>query len=168
MTGASLGLAAFAAFLDGDAAFAAPRRLPDPWEPHIKPGTSWDWSDHRANGYLGGQDYHRFALNDKIYAPLDGKLTIINSSLGHSRLTFNISLPRLLKAEAGESGSSLVALEFMHQNKFGPVGNYTEGEARPIGYVGNKGAGAVHLHVHGISNTGGRVDFRKFVIPNEH
>lgn len=121
--------------------------------------TLLDATQHRAHGYLGGQDY-AYNYGVAMYAPAAG--TLGSGSGGESTFTLDQTVTRIVPAEAGESGNIMAALHFMHQSAYGIPGHYNAG-AGPIGYVGNTGVPAAHWHVHGLSTTGGRVDWRKFV-----
>jgi murein DD-endopeptidase MepM/ murein hydrolase activator NlpD len=132
--------------------------ISDPWFQKIR-SWNWDWHGHRTRGYSGGQDY-AFAFGDAIYAPAAG--TLGTGSGGTVRFTLDSPVSRVLPAEEGESGATLAAVEFMHLSAYGSSGHYAMGGG-PIAYVGNTNTTSAHLHVHGISSTGHRVDWRKFV-----
>jgi hypothetical protein len=137
---------------------ASAATIADPWGSHIK-SWNYNWAQHRAAGYEGGQDY-AFDFGNPIYAPAAG--TLNSGSAGISTFTLAQPISRIVAAEAGESGNVLTALQFLHQSSYGVAKHYNPGEG-PIGYVGNTGVTTAHLHVHGLSSTGGRVDWRKFV-----
>lgn len=61
---------------------------------------------------------------------------------------------------------ALSAIVFQHQSKFGTAGHYQQGEV--IGWTGasangNDWGGTVHLHHHGLTKTGSRIDWRGFI-----
>jgi len=155
--GSAISLAALSSVARVQSASAATIAV-DPWASHIK-SFNWDWSQHRANDSFGGQDYD-FNYGEGFNAPASGVLS--SGSSGSSTFTLNQTVPRVAAAEDGEASGDLAKLVFLHQSGYGSPGSYAVGTG-PIGFVGDTGVTSPHLHVHGISTTGGRVDWRKFI-----
>jgi hypothetical protein len=136
---------------------------------------SGDWLNHLSYSD-GGTDYPT-SYGTALAAPATGTLAISGGSgefaagwqgSAGRRAVLRLDNPaqRRIAAQQKEAPGDMVAIVFQHLAAFSPAGRYAAGAI-----VGKSGASAggvdyggdVHLHVHGLTGAGGRVDFTKFI-----
>lgn len=140
----------------------------DPWGGQTPSGS---WLDH-ASYSAGGLDFPDYL--EPIHAPAAGTLRVsggsgeylagnVGSAGVRSVLMLDASFPRIRPGESRppEAAGNMVAIVFQHQSEQRPAVHYNKGDI--IGVSGNTGNGVYHSHVHGLTASGGRVDYRKFI-----
>lgn len=146
----------------------------NPWASYTISGT---WADHMSYS-LGGIDYP-LSYGTKIYAPASGTLHTsggsgeyqagwVGSAGRRSILYLDTDVARVATTmEQGEGTGPMHAIVFQHQSQFGTDGaHYTMGSACGLSGASANGdnyGGDTHLHVHGLTAGGNRVDFLNFL-----
>ena len=142
--------------------------LYNPWA-DIAPSGSW--FDH-ASYSAGGIDYP--LRLDPLPAVGSGRLETsggsgeflagnVGSAGIRSVLYLDVPATRKLpgEGEPPEGDGPMVAVVYQHQSEQSAPGHYDKGEI--IGVSGNTGNNVWHLHIHGLTASGDRVDFLKYV-----
>lgn len=136
---------------------------------------SFTWLDHLSYS-LGGTDYP-LAYGTPLRAPAAGTLRTsggsgewaagwVGTAGRRAILTLDMPVTRQLAGQTGEGTGDLAAVVFQHLSAFSADGHYNAGQI--IGMSGASASGAdyggdIHLHIHGLTARGTRVDFTKFV-----
>lgn len=126
------------------------------------------WAEHMPYS-LGGID-QPLTYGTPLRAPAAGTLRTSGGS-GELRAGLVGSAGRRAILVLDESVLTLFAIALQHLSRFAPEGHYEEGEI--IGWSGastirsngtvNEYGGDVHLHHHGLTKSGVRVDWRGFI-----
>lgn len=146
----------------------------NPWSSYSITGT---WADHLSYS-LGGIDYP-LPYGTGIRAPAAGTLHTsggtgeyeagwVGSAGRRSILYLDADAPRVNPTmETGEGTGDMHAIVFQHQSEFGTDGqHYAKGVVCGVSGASANGSdygGDVHLHVHGLTAGGDRVDFLNFI-----
>lgn len=154
---------------------AATGTIYNPWKNYSISGT---WQDHMSYS-LGGIDYP-LSYGTNIAAPSSGTLHTsggsgeyaagwVGTAGRRSILYLDADIPRVAgrALEQGEGTGPMHAIVFQHQSKFGTNGkHYNQGDICGVSGASASGSdygGDVHLHVHGLTADGTRVDFLNFI-----
>lgn len=146
----------------------------NPWTAYPITGT---WADHMTYS-AGGIDYP-LPYGTGIRAPASGTLHTsggsgeyqagqVGSAGRRSILYLDTDFPRIVSAlETSEGTGPMHAIVFQHQSEFGTDGqHYAKGAVCGVSGASANGSdygGDVHLHVHGLTTGGARVDFLNFI-----
>lgn len=146
----------------------------NPWASYTITGS---WADHMSYS-LGGIDYP-LSYGTGVKAPAAGTLHTsggsgeyqtgwVGSAGRRSILYLDSDFPRVNPTmETGEGSGPMHAIVFQHQSKFGTNGkHYNMGDVCGVSGASADGqdyGGDVHLHVHGLTTGGQRVDLLNFI-----
>lgn len=134
-----------------------------------------DWQSHldRTDGLRGGNDWP-FAVGTPLPAPGAGILQSNNTGgLGdldtgdvgaaglRSILWLDTPAPRKQPKGNAEADGPMEGIVFQHQSSMGTHDQHYAKE-EILGYSGDTGNAVAHLHIHGITRAGERVDYLKF------